>query len=80
MAGFSDLIKTFKAKAARGTCPWCDANDWTVASGGELFAAVLLSDVEGMTVPDGLEAIPMACKNCGYVQLHLTALLGKDHH
>jgi hypothetical protein len=80
MASQEDLIDVFKAKAARGKCPWCDENDWSVVSGGDMFAAIRLSNVEGVSTSRGLEALPMGCKNCGYVQLHLTSVLEKEVH
>jgi predicted nucleic-acid-binding Zn-ribbon protein len=77
MPSQNDLVEVFKAKAARRSCPWCDTNDWFVASGGDKFAAILLSNIEGVAKADGLEALPITCRNCGYVQLHLTSVLEK---
>jgi hypothetical protein len=66
LVSYSDLLKVFKAKAANGKCPWCEANDWK-GFGSDQYGAVLLADSEGVSKREGFEAFIVACQNCGYV-------------
>jgi hypothetical protein len=78
MASYADLIAAFKAKAARGNCTWCDANDWTVVGGTDKFAAIHLSNLEGISTSEGVETVAFSCKNCGRIEFHLTSVLGQS--
>jgi hypothetical protein len=55
-------------------CPVCSENNWAYGLG-------TVAIPQAAPNPDraGLEALPLICRNCGYVRLHAANYLETDH-
>ncbi len=68
----NDRLRALANDRGLRDCPWCGSNTWDT----DVVVRVPFIDVStGANKDEGPEALPFACRNCGFIRLHSYTVL-----